>query len=44
MSGTQQRSFAYASIVLLAVAFVAAIMASNTLLRGLRVDLTDNPR
>lgn len=42
MSGNRQRSFAYLSIAMLLVAFVAAVMASNTLLRGFRLDLTEN--
>lgn len=33
---------AYATLVLLAVAFVAAVTASNTLLGGFRLDLTEN--
>jgi ABC-type uncharacterized transport system involved in gliding motility auxiliary subunit len=31
-------------LVILALAFVAAVMASNVLLRGLRIDLTENQR
>ncbi len=39
---SQRRKIGYSSLLLLAVAFVAAVMASNTVLRGLRVDLTEN--
>lgn len=42
MSRTRQRSFAYASLAVLFLAFLAAVMASNTLLRGIRIDLTEN--
>lgn len=40
MSG--HRTFAYSTLALLAVAFVAAVIASNTLLGGIRIDLTEN--
>ncbi len=39
---SQRRKVGYSSLLLLAVAFVAAVMASNTVLRGVRVDLTEN--
>jgi ABC-type uncharacterized transport system involved in gliding motility auxiliary subunit len=39
---SNQRTFAYSSLIVLGVAFVAAVMASNTLLRGMRIDLTEN--
>lgn len=42
MGSKQRQTTASATLVLLAVAFVAAVMASNTLLSGLRVDLTEN--
>ncbi len=42
MSMAQRRKVGYSSLALLAVAFIAAVMASNTLLRGVRVDLTEN--
>ena len=42
MESKQRQTTASATLVLLAVAFVAAVMASNTLLSGLRVDLTEN--
>lgn len=42
MEARQRQTTATATLVLLAVAFVAAVMASNTLLSGFRVDLTEN--
>jgi ABC-type uncharacterized transport system involved in gliding motility auxiliary subunit len=42
MSMAQRRKVGYSSLALLAVAFIAAVMASNTLLRGVRLDLTEN--
>lgn len=42
MSATKQNAQASLTLVLLGVAFVAAIMASNALLGGFRVDLTEN--
>ena len=42
MDGGQQKRFAYAGLALVIVIFVAAIMASNTLLRGFRLDLTED--
>ena len=42
MSGSRQRRFAYMSLAILAVAFVGGVMASNSLLRGMRIDLTEN--
>ena len=42
MSGKQQRRFAYGSLVLLVVAFIGAVIASNALLGGIRLDLTEN--
>ena len=42
MEASQRQTTATATLVLLAVAFVAAVMASNTLLSGFRVDLTEN--
>lgn len=42
MESKQRQTTASATLVLLAVAFVAAVMASNTLLSGLRIDLTEN--
>lgn len=42
MTTNRQRSFAYASLAVLLFAFVAAVMASNSLLGGFRIDLTEN--
>lgn len=42
MDASQRNRTAYTTLVLLAVAFIAAVMASNTLLGGLRLDLTEN--
>jgi ABC-type uncharacterized transport system involved in gliding motility auxiliary subunit len=41
MSPGQTKRLSYATLLLLAVTFIAAVAASNTLLRGLRLDLTD---
>ncbi|MEO0998899.1 MAG: GldG family protein, partial [Pseudomonadota bacterium] len=40
-TGTQNR-LGVASLLLLAVAFVAAVIVSNQLLKGVRIDLTEN--
>jgi ABC-type uncharacterized transport system involved in gliding motility auxiliary subunit len=42
MSVSHQKSFAVGSLIVLLFAFIAAVIASNTLLRGIRIDLTDN--
>ena len=42
MESSQRQRTASATLALLAVAFVAAVMASNTLLSGFRIDLTEN--
>ena len=42
MTTQEQRRVGLISLGLLAAIFVAAIMASNTLLRGVRIDLTEN--
>jgi ABC-type uncharacterized transport system involved in gliding motility auxiliary subunit len=42
MSSITQRKIGYTTLVLLAVAFIAAVIASNSLLGGLRIDLTEN--
>ncbi len=42
MTTQQQRRVGLISLGLIALIFVAAIMASNTLLRGMRIDLTEN--
>jgi ABC-type uncharacterized transport system involved in gliding motility auxiliary subunit len=42
MTIRQQRNIGVIALVLLGLGFLAAIVASNTLLRGLRIDLTEN--
>ncbi len=42
MNYEQRRRIGSATLILLALAFVAAVMASNSLLGGLRIDLTEN--
>lgn len=42
MSSSRRKHYAYGSLALLVVAFIAAVIASNSLLRGMRLDLTDN--
>jgi len=42
MTTRQQHRVGLASLALLGLAFIAALMASNTLLSGLRIDLTEN--
>jgi ABC-type uncharacterized transport system involved in gliding motility auxiliary subunit len=42
MSTSSQRSLSATSLVLLALAFIAAVIVSNQLFKGLRFDLTDN--
>ena len=42
MGGLQQKSFAYGSLLALFFAFIAAVIASNALLGGIRLDLTEN--
>lgn len=42
MEAAGRRRIGYTSLVLLLLVFVAAVMASNTLLRGMRIDLTEN--
>ena len=41
MSTGQTKRLSYATLLLLAVAFIAGVAASNTLLRGVRLDLTE---
>jgi ABC-type uncharacterized transport system involved in gliding motility auxiliary subunit len=41
MSTRQTRRLSYATLLLLAIALIAAVAASNTLLRGMRLDLTE---
>jgi ABC-type uncharacterized transport system involved in gliding motility auxiliary subunit len=42
MSGTRRKSFALGSLAVLLLGFIAAVIASNTLLGGFRLDLTEN--
>jgi ABC-type uncharacterized transport system involved in gliding motility auxiliary subunit len=42
MSVARQRTYAYGSLAVLLFAFVAAVIASDNLLRGVRLDLTEN--
>lgn len=42
MSGARRKGFAFGSLVVLLFAFIAAVIASNTLLGGIRLDLTEN--
>lgn len=42
MSTSSQRNLNATSLVLLALAFIAAVIISNQLFKGLRIDLTDN--
>lgn len=42
MSTSSQRRLSATSLILLALAFIAAVIVSNQLLKGLRIDLTDN--
>jgi ABC-type uncharacterized transport system involved in gliding motility auxiliary subunit len=42
MNSSNQKRIGIATLVALAVVFIVAVMASNSLLRGLRIDLTQN--
>jgi ABC-type uncharacterized transport system involved in gliding motility auxiliary subunit len=42
MSGNSQKNFAFGSLAVLLLGFIAAVIASNTLLSGIRIDLTEN--
>jgi ABC-type uncharacterized transport system involved in gliding motility auxiliary subunit len=42
MSSARQKNYAYGSLVVLVIGFVAAVIASGTVLRGIRIDLTEN--
>jgi gliding motility-associatede transport system auxiliary component len=42
MNGARRKSFAFGSLVVLLFGFIAAVIASNALLRGIRLDLTEN--
>ncbi|HMB73245.1 MAG TPA: GldG family protein, partial [Gammaproteobacteria bacterium] len=42
MNSDQQKRIGIATLIVLGVVFIVAVMASNTLLRGMRLDLTEN--
>jgi ABC-type uncharacterized transport system involved in gliding motility auxiliary subunit len=42
MSAASRKTYGYVTLVLVALGFVVAIVASNSWLRGVRVDLTEN--
>src|SRR5262245_22067869 len=42
MSAADRKRIGYSTLLALAVGFVLAVMASNVLLRGWRIDLTEN--
>src|SRR5262245_8348365 len=42
MSSRARQTVGYSTLVILLLALVAAVMASNVLLRGWRIDLTEN--
>ena len=42
MSSGRQKQYAYGSLAVLAAGFIAAIMASGSFLRGIKIDLTEN--
>ena len=42
MSSVRQKTFAFGSLAVLLIGFIAAVIASNTLLHGIRLDLTEN--
>ena len=42
MNSEQQKRIGLATLAVLVIAFIVAVIASNTLLRGLRLDLTEN--
>jgi ABC-type uncharacterized transport system involved in gliding motility auxiliary subunit len=42
MTTKQQRTIGLTALLLLGLAFFAAVVATNTLLRGMRIDLTEN--
>ncbi len=42
MNSEQQKRIGIATLIVLTVAFIVAVMASNSLLRGLQLDLTEN--
>src|SRR5690606_8353512 len=42
MNSAGRRRIGYSTLALLVLVFIAAVMASNALLRGMRLDLTEN--
>ncbi len=42
MGAARQKALAFASLGILLIGFIAAVIASNTLLTGIRLDLTEN--
>jgi len=42
MSTRARQRIGYSTLVLMLLAFIVAVMASNVLLRGWRIDLTNN--
>ena len=42
MTTRARKRIGYSTLVVLFAAFIVAVIASNVLLRGLRIDLTDN--
>jgi ABC-type uncharacterized transport system involved in gliding motility auxiliary subunit len=42
MSAQSRKNFGYATLALIALGFVVAVVASNVWLRGVRIDLTEN--
>ena len=42
MSAQSRKNFGYATLALIALGFVVAVVATNTWLRGVRIDLTEN--
>ncbi len=42
MSGQLQKRYAYGSLAVLVIGFIAAVIASNTFLGGIKLDLTEN--
>ena len=42
MSTRSRQRIGYSTLVLMFIAFIVAVMVSNVLLRGLRIDLTQN--
>lgn len=42
ISTNRQKTFAFGSLIVLLFGFIAAVIASNTMLTGVRIDLTEN--